>query len=157
AEDKPAEKKEEPKTPPPVNIDLEKMSQRILALPIPARNYVVLAAGKANNLYILEAPDRNTQGQAILHKFDLDKRKLDKVAEGLNGFTISANGEKMLYVQNQNWFIAPLAQPLKPGEGKIKAEDMEVFVDPRLEWQQMYRETWRIERDFFYDPSYHGL
>ncbi len=34
---------------------------------------------------------------------------------------------------------------------------MEVYVDPKAEWQQMYRETWRIERDFFYDPNYHGL
>jgi tricorn protease len=34
---------------------------------------------------------------------------------------------------------------------------MEVYVDPRAEWQQMYREVWRIERDFFYDPGFHGL
>ena len=24
-------------------------------------------------------------------------------------------------------------------------------------WKQIYNETWRIERDFFYDPHYHGL
>ena len=35
--------------------------------------------------------------------------------------------------------------------------DIEVFVEPRAEWRQMYHETWRIERDFFYDPDYHGL
>jgi len=171
AEDKPAEKKaEDPKTPPAVNIDFDRISQRILALPIPARNYVTLEAGKANNFYLLEGPDRNGTQPPILHKFDLEKRKLDKVIEGLNGFIISANGEKMLYVmggqgQGQGpgpgaapgWFIASLAQPIKPGEGKIKTEDMEVYVDPRLEWQQMYRETWRIERDFFYDPNFHGL
>src|SRR5262249_36411547 len=34
---------------------------------------------------------------------------------------------------------------------------MEVYVDPRAEWDQMYRETWRIERDFFYAPNFHGL
>jgi tricorn protease len=34
---------------------------------------------------------------------------------------------------------------------------MEVYVDPRAEWRQMYNEAWRIERDFFYDPNYHGL
>ena len=46
---------------------------------------------------------------------------------------------------------------MKPGEGKLKTDEMEVFVDPREEWKQMYRETWRIERDFFYDPNHHGL
>jgi tricorn protease len=34
---------------------------------------------------------------------------------------------------------------------------MEVYADPRAEWDQMYREAWRIQRDFFYDPSLHGL
>ena len=34
---------------------------------------------------------------------------------------------------------------------------MEVYVDPRAEWKQMYHEAWRVQRDFFYDPSYHGL
>jgi tricorn protease len=33
---------------------------------------------------------------------------------------------------------------------------MEVHVVPREEWNQMYHEVWRIERDFFYDPHYHG-
>jgi tricorn protease len=34
---------------------------------------------------------------------------------------------------------------------------MEVRVDPVAEWNQMYREVWRLERDFFYDPNHHGL
>jgi tricorn protease len=34
---------------------------------------------------------------------------------------------------------------------------LEVFVVPRAEWKQMYHEVWRIERDFFYDPHFHGL
>jgi tricorn protease len=75
----------------------------------------------------------------------------------LTALSFSANGEKMLYRQARNWFIASTTQPVKPGEGKIKTDEMEVYVDPKAEWQQMYRETWRIERDFFYDPNYHGL
>jgi len=39
----------------------------------------------------------------------------------------------------------------------LKTGELEVYVDPRAEWQQMYREAFRIERDFFYDPNYHGL
>jgi tricorn protease len=34
---------------------------------------------------------------------------------------------------------------------------MEVYVDPRAEWKQMYDEAWRNERDFFYDPGLHGV
>jgi tricorn protease len=53
--------------------------------------------------------------------------------------------------------IASTTAPLKPGEGVINVGEMEVFVDPRAEWRQMYHEVWRIQRDFFYDPSFHGL
>ncbi len=152
---KPAEKKEAPK----VNNDFDTISQRILALPIPNKNFVGLDAGKANHLWVYELPDG---AQAIaVHKFDLEKRKLDKAMENVASFIPSANGEKVLYRQQQNWFIAGTATmgtpAFKPGEGKIKTEDMEVYVDPKAEWQQMYRETWRIERDFFYAPNYHGL
>ncbi len=147
------------KEPPRVTIDFENIGQRILALPIPARNFIGLAAGKASTLFVLELPADPAPGGAgdTLHKFDLEKRKFDKVLDNLNGFDLSANGEKMLYRQGQGWFIASVSQPVKPGEGKLKTEDMEVYVDPRAEWNQMYRETWRIERDFFYDPNHHGL
>ncbi len=150
---KPGDKKEPPK----VTIDFDGLSQRILALPIPARNFVGLTAGKPNTIFIVEAPAAPGSTGATLHKFDLEKRKLDKVLEGIGGFDLSANGEKMLWRQGENWFIAPAMQPVKPGEGRIKTDEMEVPVDPRAEWKQMYRETWRIERDFFYDPNYHGL
>ncbi|HEY7184718.1 MAG TPA: PDZ domain-containing protein [Blastocatellia bacterium] len=152
---KPGDKKEPPK----VVIDFDNIGQRILALPPPNRNYVGLAAGKPNTLFIVEVPD-GAQG-ATLHKFDLEKRKFEKALDNINGFDLSANGEKMLYRMRQNWFIAATATlgtpAFKPGEGRIKTEDMEVYVDPRAEWDQMYRETWRIERDFFYAPNYHGL
>ncbi len=34
---------------------------------------------------------------------------------------------------------------------------MEIRVDPRAEWRQMFHEIWQIERSFFYDPHYHGV
>ncbi|HJQ71032.1 MAG TPA: PDZ domain-containing protein, partial [Blastocatellia bacterium] len=158
---KPGDKKE----PVRVNIDFDKIGQRIVALPIPARNFVGLAAGKAGTIYLIEfaGPAPGVTG-AMVHKFDLEKRKLDKILDNISSFDISANGEKILYSmagqgpgQPRSWFIASLQQPIKPGEGRIKTEDMEVYVDPVAEWNQMYRETWRIERDFFYAPNYHGL
>lgn len=156
---KPGEKPEDKKAPPRVTIDVDNFGQRVLALPIPNRNYIALMAGKAGTLFIGEFPD-GALG-AVLHKFDLEKRKLDKAMENVGALEMSANAEKILYRQGPNWYIASaatLGTPVfKPGEGKIKTEDMEVRVDPRAEWNQMYRETWRIERDFFYDPNHHGL
>jgi len=53
--------------------------------------------------------------------------------------------------------IAEADKPITPGKGVLKTDQMEVQVDPQGEWKQMYREVWRIERDFFYAPNFHGL
>jgi tricorn protease len=47
--------------------------------------------------------------------------------------------------------------PPKPNEGALKLDAIEALVDPRAEWQQMFREAWRIQRDFFYEPNLHGV
>ncbi len=156
--EKPAEKKEAEKKE-PVKIDFENISQRILVLPIPARNYVGLTVGKTGVLFLAEAAPVPGFGQtgATIHKFELEKRKVEKVLDGVTFFDVSADGGKMLYRQGERWFIAATTQPVKPGEGALKIDEMEVFVDPVAEWRQMYREVWRIERDFFYDPGLHGV
>jgi tricorn protease len=160
--------KEKPKEPVKVDIDFENISQRILALPIPAGNYQGLSAGKAGVLFLVEGPpidpiNFDDAGPTLtLHKFDLKTRKTEKILENLNAFDLSFNGEKMLYRQKDQWFITkaekPAEGPPKPGEGgPLKLETMEVYVDPRAEWKHMYYQVWRDERDFLYDPGLHGL
>jgi len=160
SKDKDKDKDKEKKEPVKVTIDFENISQRILALPIPERNYEGLAAGKEGILYVLEGPQVDPEDappKLIVQRFDLKTRKTEKLLEGVQTFAVSENGEKMLYRQDEKWFIAAADKPPKPGEGQIKTADMEVYVDPRAEWKQMYHEIWRIERDFFYDPHFHGL
>ncbi len=160
SKDKDKDKDKEKKEPVKVTIDFENISQRILALPIPERNYEGLAVGKEGILYVLEGPQVDPEDappKLLVQRFDLKTRKTEKLLEGVRTFVLSDNGEKMLYRQDDKWFIAAADKPPKPGEGQLKTADMEVYVDPRAEWKQMYHEIWRIERDFFYDPHFHGL
>lgn len=144
-----------------VRIDFEGISQRIVPLPIPARNYVSLQAGKEGILFLLEEPviPGFVEGPSaqLLHRFDLAKRKGEKFAEGVSSFWVSHNGEKILLRQGENFAIVPTASLPKPGDGRLKLDEVEIRVDPPAEWRQMYREVLRIERDFFYDPNHHGL
>jgi len=154
--------REAAKEPEKVVIDLEGIGQRILALPIPAKNYVGLEAGKEGVLFIREGsqvPEASSgvSQPPVLHKFDLSARKFEKFMDNVTGFVISATGEKILVRQGPQWLIAGTAGPAEPGKGVLKTADMEVYVEPLVEWRQMYREAWRIERDFFYDPDHHGL
>jgi tricorn protease len=105
-----------------------------------------------------------------VHRFDLKSRKSDMPVGGVGRFEISVNGEKMLYRKDDKWYITPpppmasgAAAPPPPtppaasSAGALKTEGLEIRVDPQAAWRQMYREVWRIQRDFFYDPGYHGL
>jgi tricorn protease len=147
-----------------VRIDFEGLSQRILSLPVPAQNYQQLLAGKSGTLFFVEGPvllqcsDGDDPQRLTVHKFELEKRKSEKFLEGVTGpIYLSHNGEKLMYRQDRKWSLAGTAAPPKPGEGVLKVEEMDVRIDPRAEWRQMYREVWRIERDFLYDPGAHGL
>ena len=154
---KEGEKKEEAVK---VTIDLDGIGQRIVSLPIKAANYVGLDVGKAGTLFlseIVDVPRFEPQTPATVSKFDLTTRKTEPFLSGINGFGVSANGEKVLYRQGQGWFIAKTDAAPKPGDGALKLDEMEVYVDPRAEWNQMYHEVWRIQRDFLYDPHHHGL
>ncbi len=163
--DKEKDKKEVPVV---VKIDMDGLSQRILSLPIPPKNYVNLLTGKTGVLFLSEAPpvlteeDQQNLTQTI-QKFDLSKRKADKFLEEVNDYLVSFDGEKILYRKGDTWATAATdeppnpAAPPKPGIGPLKLDGWEVYVEPRAIWKQIYNETWRIERDFFYDPNFHGL
>jgi tricorn protease len=158
------EKKEE-KKPAATVIDLPGIQNRILALPIPQRNYIGLSVGTTGVIYLAEGPavgrPSHLEGPYIqgLWRFTTDDRKTEQVLSGLSGYGVSHDGKKLFYVQGEAWFTID-ASALHPGgsAGKpVNNHAMFATVDPRAEYAQMYRETWHIERDFFYDPHLHGL
>jgi tricorn protease len=151
------EKKDEPVV---VKIDFERIGQRTLALPVPADNYVGLGAGKAGQLFLFKEPRvRPLDGPSTVEvvRFDLEKRKTETLVTGVAETSLAANGEKLLYKKDDGWFVTGTDAPAKAGEGALKVSEAQVRVEPRAEWRQMYHETWRIERDFLYDPGFHGL
>jgi tricorn protease len=164
-EDKDKKDADKPK---PTVVDLAGIGNRILALPIPAHNYVDLLVGKTGEIFLAEgAPAGRSSAEdgapiRELWRFTLDKRLTEAVLGAASTVTLSFDGEKLFYIADKNWFLVPTAD-LKPGQidgphGKpVNNQGLSALVDRRAEWRQMYRETWRIEREFFYDPHWHGL
>jgi tricorn protease len=166
ADDKSKEKGDKDK-PVTVTVELEGIGNRILALPIPARNYGGIVNGKAGVIYLYEgSPVGRSSGRddgpgiRAIWRFTLEKRKVESVLSDVDAFIVSADGSKVLYARKGGWTIGP-ADDLKPndaGPGKpLNLGNLETVIDPRAEWKQIYHETWRIERDFLYDPHTHGL
>lgn len=175
---KDAAAKDSKKLPEPVKIDFDGLDQRIVALGVARANWVGLETGTEGIAFLLQAPtalaaedyleygDENPPPVDV-HRFDLKARKAERFVERIDGgsgvyggqppFLVSFDGTKALYRQKRGWFLVSSEKAPKPGDGALKVEGLEVWVDPRAEWRQMYRETWRLQRDFLYDPGAHGL
>jgi tricorn protease len=140
--------------PPPMRIDWENITDRIIDLPLKAANYAHLGVGKDNELYYMaySADD----GSATLHKYDFKKRKDNEVME-LNGYILSANGSKMLYWKDGNFGITNAGEKPDPTKGVLRTADIQVKIDPAAEWPEIFDEAWRVNRDYFYDPGMHGV
>jgi len=171
---KPGEPGKEPESKPvTVKIDFDNILQRVLALPMPARNYAALFPGKSDTLLAFEVssflPGAAGGPGNTVHRYDLKARRSDVVISGVGGFVLAQNGEKYLYSLANRWFIGtlrpmppagapagPAAPPAAPGGTALPTDALQIKIDPRVEWRQMFREAWRIEREFLYDPKAHG-
>ena len=145
-EEKPSAKKDAP-----FRIDFEGLEFRILDLPIPRGELSNLQVGSAGQIYYLKTVDQVTS----LNRYDLTTRKNETLLPA-TGYGVSADGKKLLYVNSNNWSIVPTTRSVNPSEGRIPVDSIEVRIDPRAEWKQIFDEAWRINRDYFYAPNMHG-
>jgi tricorn protease len=144
---------EKEKKDPPFRIDLEGLEYRILDLPIPAADLSNLQTGSAGHVYYLKTAD----GKTSLNRYDLNTRKNETLLPEASDYIVSADGKKLLYRNGNAWSIVPTTRKIESAEGRIAVDAIEVRVDPREEWQQVFNEAWRINRDYFYAPNMHGV
>ncbi|MBK9517182.1 MAG: PD40 domain-containing protein [Anaeromyxobacter sp.] len=155
-EEKKGEGKAEKKPAPPVRIDLAGLAQRIVPFPVAPGNYegLQLAKGKVTWRSLptteLTAPGPR---KGALKSFDLEKRKETELLPAVERHQVSADGTRLLYKADKVWAIAELKEGLKAGDGALKLDGLRLELDPRAEWAQIYLETWRLFRDFFYLPD----
>jgi tricorn protease len=140
---------------PKVRIDLEGLDQRILALPVPLRNYTFLLAGPEGVVFYAEAV-ANQQG-TTLHRFQMSERESQEYLTGVIQGMASHDRKKLLVRTGPQWRIVDTAGPPPSGSSGVLALDgVRVRVDPMEEWRQIFREGWRIQRDFLYVDNFHG-
>ncbi len=145
AEAKPADKK--------VVIDLAGLPERTLRLAVAPGSYRDLRSVGATVYYIRSSTKAPT---STLCSFDLGTRK-ETVHGSASGYEISADGKKMLVSADGKYHIIDLPKGSLSLGGSLDVSDMEMHLDRRAEWRQVFDECWRQMRDFFYDPNLHGV
>lgn len=155
-EEKEKPKEEKKEGTPVVKIDMEGISQRIVAVDIPLRNYTGLVNGPENYVFYLENVP-NQQG-ATLHRYNFKDRKSEVYLTPVNDVSVSSDRKQLLYRSTNTWGILGTADNnKKPGDGKLDGvATLKLKIEPREEWKQIFKEGWRYQRDFLYVNNTHG-
>ena len=155
SDDEATEEKDDPKDSraDSVVIDFEDIEHRIIALGMPSRNYQGLEAGPAEHVFVSEAVP-NKPGLSV-HRYSLKKRKAEAYLSGVSAMTTSYNRKHLLYGSRGTWGIVSSTGKAKVGDGKIST-NFRMKIYPADEWQQIFKEGWRYQRDFLYVENVHG-
>jgi len=154
-EEKKKKDKEEDKKPAiaPLKIDFENLEFRMVDIPVPSGAYNQLEAPAEGQLYYLKF-QYHDQGPGSLRKYDL-KEKNDTLIMPASYYEVAAKGDRMLYFLNNKYGIANLGQ--KPDKPALNLGSVQIKIDPQAEWQNIFNEAWKVNRDYFYDPGMHGV
>jgi tricorn protease len=131
-------------------IDLEGIQERIVGLPIKPSNYGSIY-GIDDKVYYIEQ-----SAQPVVKFFDFKKRLETELAPNAT-YIISSNYKKMLVKQEEKYSVIDLPSAKIEMKDLVDLSNMKVMVDYHQEWQQIYDESWRQMRDFFYVSNMHGL
>lgn len=136
-----------------VVIDFENIERRTIPLPVPRRNYSLIKNGPAGTVFLGE--QRENVSGVVLHKFTLKEREAKEFISGARQVSVSADGNKILAMVNGNWKVMTTSSP-NGNDGESIRINLKVKINRSEEWNQIFEEAWRYERDYFYDKNMHG-
>ncbi|HRN55983.1 MAG TPA: PDZ domain-containing protein, partial [Agriterribacter sp.] len=157
----PKEKKKKETGPPAVpvadvKVSAENLEARIEVLPVAPGNFGGIAAVEGKLLYQRYPNTGAAGGKSSLHYYDIEKREEKTILDNVTAFVVSKNGKAVLVRDEQGFGIVQAAAAQKI-EKRLPVGEMAIVLDPREEWNQIFNDTWRRYRDFFYDPNMHKV
>ena len=148
-------------SPKPMRVDVDGLGERVVDIPVPADRYVRVDPVEGRLLLeTLEQTGDHGPLDAVrqLRAFSFKKKEAKVLVKSLTNFQVSADRKKLL-IQNKKDFtvLDAGAKEIPEGEGGVNTDAWMLTVNPVAEWKQILNESWRIARDFFYDPAMHGV
>jgi len=139
-----------------VKIDLDNFESRLVLLPPKAGNIGGLAPFKGKLVFLRYPNTGSGENATSLIFYDFDKREEKTIITDVRSAVVTADGEALLVnVKGQYGIIKP--EPNQKIEKPVPTSDLVMDLVPREEWRQIFDDTWRRHRDFFYDPNMHQV
>jgi tricorn protease len=138
-------------------VAAEGLTARLIDVPVPPANAVQLRAG-TDRLFWLERDAGGGAWRLVSAPIDREDVETTVLAEGVTGYELSADRKKVLVVTGDVVAVADASDdgPWDLDDAAVDLSTWRLRVLPREEWRQMFREAWRLERDYFYDRGMHG-
>jgi tricorn protease len=137
-------------------IDFDGFERRVILLPPAPGNIGRIQAVSGKLVFMRLSNTGSESEESQLMYFDLEEREEKTIIAGVGFYEVSADGEKVLVEKDGDYAVVDVA-PDQKMDTKMPAGKLEMTVDPRAEWRQIFNDTWRFERDYFYDAGMHGL
>ena len=140
----------------PIVIEFDGLSRRVVRLPVTFDNYVGLSGAAGGVFFIRGGAQYYGRGGDVrpaLQRFTFEDRETETIADGIGGYAVSRDGEKVLVREGGGWNVYPAG-----GGDATAVSTRGLMVDrvPAEEWAQIFDEVWRRFRDFFYVENMHG-
>jgi tricorn protease len=141
-----------------VEIELGGLSKRLFEVPTPAGNYDDLKATAKHLLWT--SREVGFAAKTQLRQLEITRKdpKPKVLVEELASYEVSGDGKKLLIRKGDAFYViaADASAPVKL-EDSFDLSAWTFSIQPREEWRQIYTESWRMLRDYFYDRDLHGL
>ena len=148
-------KKTKPPTP-SVSVEPEGLEIRMEVLPLPAGNIGNLSTVEGKLIYQRFTNTGAVPGPPSIFVYDIDKREEKTLLQGATAYVVSGDGKSIL-ARNQQGFGLVKINPDQKLDKLLRTSEMEMVLQPKEEWKQIFNDTWRRYRDFFYDPNMHQV
>ncbi|MFH1698983.1 MAG: S41 family peptidase [Candidatus Zixiibacteriota bacterium] len=147
---------------PNIKIDFDGIYDRQIAFDLPAGNYMGLSAVSGAVFYVsnpLSGLQGNiTDGERTLYKYAIDDRKNHNFAANIGGYVLDSKGKNMLLTRSGSYHIVSISgDKASFDDNQLNTSQMNMKLDRRAEYAQMFHEAWRRDRDFFYNENMHGV
>ena len=152
AEAKQAEQKKK-EQPVRIKVDIEGIKDRIAVLPTAVGNYRNLAS-VGDSLYYSRRTSDDDKSKMLMYSFKDEK---ETELGDIGSFRISADQKKMLVSSGGKYAIIDLPKSTVAMKDTLNLSSMEVHLDKKMQWTQIFNECWRQMREFFYVPNMHGV
>jgi tricorn protease len=142
-----------------VEIDFNGLAERLYEVPIKAGNYGSLTANDKALFFTNRPADFDPKASLEALEIKNDPIETKTVTGDIGSYELSQDGKKLLLRKKDSFYIVDAAPASASDLDKksVSLSGVSLSLIPAMQFRQMFIESWRLMRDYYYDTNMHGV